>query len=205
MLIMAFMAENIVKNVSRKCIVFTSLISLLTLTSMLLLALAPAPLMPDAASSLFAVDKAPSLEILFNTQIKPQPEQWKYIYIHHSRTASGNALTLGQNAGGLGDHFVIGNGNGGSDGEIQYGRRWNQQLSATTVADPNCISICLVGDFDRTLPTSAQVNSLAQLVGTLQGRLNIAGSDVLWIDRQASATGIGSYFPKTVFREQLLP
>ena len=200
------------KNSHRKFIVFVSLIGLLTLTSALLLALAPAPLMPDAASSLFAIDAPPTLDVIFNTKVQSPPNRWKYVYIRHSRTATGNALTLGQSgaATGLGDHFVIGNGDGAIDGEIQIGQRWNQQQPATPPAgankiDPTCISICLVGDFDRTVPTPTQLRRLSQLVGTLQGKYGIKRESVLLIDLPNSPAGTGRYFPSTAFRQQLLP
>lgn len=201
------------KNSHRKFIVFVSLIGLLTLTSALLLALAPAPLMPDAASSLFAIDAPSTLEVIFNTKVQSPPNRWKYVYVRHSRTASGNALTLGHAAGatgGLGDHFVIGNGDGAIDGEIQIGQRWNQQQPATPPAgankiDPSCISICLVGDFDRTVPTQTQLRRLTQLVGTLQGKYGIKNDSVLLIDLPNSPAGTGRYFPSTAFRQQLLP
>ena len=163
------------KNSHRKFIVFVSLVGLLTLTSALLLALAPAPLMPDAASSLFAIDAPPTLDVIFNTKVQSPPNRWKYVYIRHSRTASGNAVTLA-NAGatGLGDHFVIGNGDGAIDGEIQIGQRWNQQQPATPPAgaqkiDPSCISICLVGDFDRTVPTPTQLRRLPPAGASVSG------------------------------------
>jgi hypothetical protein len=200
-----------VKNSHRKFIVFVSLVGLLTLTSALLLALAPAPLMPDAASSLFAIDAPSSLDVIFNTKVQSPPNRWKYIYVRHSRTASGNALSLGQTPGGLGDHFVIGNGDGAIDGEIQIGQRWNHQQPATPPAgaqkiDPACVSICLVGDFDRTVPTQTQLRRLSQLVGTLQGKYGIASNCVvLQTEVSSSPAGIGRYFPSTAFRQQLLP
>ena len=198
------------KHSQRKFIVFTSLIGVLTITSALLLALAPAPVSPDAASSLYAIDAPSSLDVIFATKAPAQPNHWKYIYIRHTRTASGNALTLGQNSHGIGDHFVIGNGEGAIDGEIQIGQRWNQQLSAsapTTAAtiDKDCISICLVGDFDRTVPTSTQLRRLAQLTGALQGRLNISSSQILLVDASNTPAGLGRYFPQAAFRSQLLP
>lgn len=201
------------KNSHRKFVVFVSLVGLLTLTSALLLALAPAPLMPDAASSLFAIDAPSSLEVIFNTKVQSPPNRWKYIYVRHSRTASGNALTLAQGAGqaGLGDHFVIGNGDGAIDGEIQIGQRWNLQQPATPPAgvqkiDSSCISICLIGDFDRTVPTQTQLRRLSQLVGTLQGKHGIAADHVvLKSDLPNSAAAVGRYFPSTAFRQQLLP
>jgi hypothetical protein len=199
-----------VKQSRRRFIVFTSLIAVLTFTSALLLALAPAPLTPDAASSLFAVDAPQSMDAIFSTEVAPAPQRWKYVYIHHSRTTAGNAITLGQETGGLNDHFVIGNGDGALDGEIQVGQRWNRQLSANPPAgatgiDPSCISICLIGDFDRTVPTPMQIKRLAQLVGTLQGRFHIGGDKVIVFNHAQSPAGSGKYFPMTALRDQLLP
>ncbi len=198
------------KKSHRKFIVFTTLVSVLTATSALLMALAPAPLVPDAATSLFAVDEPRSMDAVFETKTPVPADRWKYIFIHHSQTASGNALTLGETTNGIGDHFVIGNGDGCMDGEIQISQRWNQQQVALPPAgaekiDPACISICLVGDFDRTVPTPTQLRRLSQLVGALQGQLHIDQGDVLLIDHPRNPAGIGRYFPKTAFRGQLLP
>jgi hypothetical protein len=194
----------------RKIVVFSTLLGVLTLTSALLMALEPAPITPDAASSLFAVDEPRSMDAVFVTATPVPAGRWRYVYIHHSRTASGNALTLGQQTHGVGDHFVIGNGDGCMDGEIQISQRWNQQTSALPPAgantiDPACISICVVGDFDSTVPTPTQIRRLTQLVNALQGQLHIDRSKVLLIQEPKSAAGIGRYFPTTAFRGQLLP
>ncbi len=198
------------KKSHRKVIVFSTLLGVLTLTSALLMALAPAPIVADAATSLFAVDAPSSLDAIFNTKTPLVPSHWKYIYIHHSNTPSGNAITLGQETGGLGDHFVIGNGDGCDDGEIQIGQRWNQQLSALPPAGANkiddaCISICMVGDFDQTVPTQTQIRRIGQLVAALQGQLHIPPESVMLIDNPKTPAGIGRYFPKSAFRSQLLP
>ena len=199
-----------VKKSERKFVVFTTLVGILTLTSALLLALAPAPLTPDATNSLFAIDAPRSLDVIFETQVPPSGH-WKYIYVHHSRTASGNATTLGQSTGGLGDHFLIGNGDGAADGEIQVGQRWDRQTTALPPAgarkiDPSCITICVVGDFDRSLPTPAQMRRLTQLVTALQGRLRIPGSNVMLVtDASPGAAGTGRYFPAAVLKDSLLP
>lgn len=188
----------------------STLITVLTLTSALLLALAPAPLSADASSSLFAIDAPVSMDAIFHTDSPVRTARWQYIYVHHSRTLAGNALSLAKNADGLGDHFVIGNGEGCMDGEIQVGQRWNKQLSAAppvgaSAIDPDCISICLVGDFDRSVPTPTQLRRLQQLTTALQGRLRISGKNVLLIEQPNNIAGAGRYFPATVFREQLLP
>jgi hypothetical protein len=200
-----------VKHQQRKFIVFTVLIGVLTVTSALLLALAPAPVSPDAASSLYAIDAPSTLDVIFDTKTPADPGRWKYVYVRHTRTPSGNALTLGQNSHGIGDHFVIGNGDGAIDGEIQIGQRWNSQLAALppvqgATIDATCVSICLVGDFDRTVPTPTQLHRLSQLVRTLQGRLGIPADHVIMMDKQPrSAAGIGKYFPTGAFRAELLP
>jgi hypothetical protein len=201
-----------VKKSRRRIVVFTSLIAVLTFTSALLLALAPAPLSPEFVSSLFAVDEPDSMDAVFQTEAGPRSVQWKSIYIHHSATGSGNAVTLGQLSGGagLGDHFVIGNGEGAIDGEIQIGQRWNRQLAATPPAgapalDPGCISICLIGDFDRTVPTPTQIKRLSQLVAALQARYGISNDRVIVLSRPRSAASCGKYFPMTALRDQLLP
>jgi len=199
-----------VKNTHRRVIVLSTLITVLTLTSALLLALAPAPLTADASSSLFAIDAPQTMDAVFQTDSPVRTARWRYIYVHHSRTTSGNAMTLATNANGMNDHFVIGNGDGCMDGEIQIGQRWNQQLvarpsGAAREIDPACISICLVGDFDQTVPTQTQLRRLTQLVGAIQSQLHIESQNVLLIDQPKTPAGIGRYFPKSAFRHQLLP
>lgn len=198
------------KQSNRRVVVFATLISVLSLTSALLLALAPAPLTPDASSSLFAIDTPQSMDAIFRTTAPVQPGRWKYIYIHHSLTAGGNALAFSRGAEGLSDHFVIGNGDGAVDGEIQIGQRWMEQTPAAppmgaTGINPACISIRLVGNFDRSVPTATQLHRLALLVQALQGKLDIPAGQVVVLNQPDSEAGIGKFFPITAFREQLLP
>jgi hypothetical protein len=192
-------------------IVFTCLLAVLTLTSAALMALAPAPLVQGETNSLFAIDTPKNLDIIFETKADVLPNRWKYIYIHHSQTPAGDAIALAQQNNGFGDHFLIGNGDGAVDGEIQIGQRWNEQQSPTpppgaNKIDPACISICVVGDFDRTMPTPTQIRRLAQLVGTLQGQLHISRDHVLILDQpKTAAAGAGRYFPAAAFKNQILP
>src|SRR5688500_10226789 len=106
------------KKSTRKLVVFSTLLGVLSVTSALLMALAPAPIVPAAATRLFAVDAPSSLHAIFNTRAPLIASRWKYIYVHHSATPTGNALTLGQQTNGAGDHFIIGNGDGCEEGEI---------------------------------------------------------------------------------------
>jgi N-acetyl-anhydromuramyl-L-alanine amidase AmpD len=199
-----------VKKAHRKVVVFTSLIGVLVFTSALLMALAPAPLTPDATNSLFAVDAPASMDAVFQTQVDASNTGWKYVYIHHSRSTASNTTNITQPNGELSDHFIIGNGDGLADGEVQMGQRWEQQQSAHapvrgTQIDPACISICVVGDFDQSRPTPTQIRRLAQLVNAIQARYRIPLSNVALADQPKSVAGVGRFFPVTAFREQLIP
>lgn len=194
----------------RNLVVFGALLGGLTVTTALLLAFSPAPLAPGAAQSLFAVQAPDSLQAIYSTQVSVASRHWTSIYIHQSGTPAGDAVSLGQSTGGLGDHFLIGNGDGCDDGEIQLSQRWSRQLPAlpppgASSIDPGCISICLVGDFDHTVPTSTQMRRLTQLVNTLQTRFQIPARNVIMLEQTASPVGVGRFFPQTAFAEQLLP
>jgi len=140
----------------------------------------------------------------FNTAVPAHPNRWKSIYIHHTRQ-TGAASAAG------GDHFVIGNGDGdaASDGQIQFTQRWNMQEPADpapgcTSVEATCVSIGLVGDFDRTAPTPTQLKRLEQLVHTLQEHFRIASPQVWIFDQPDSPAGVGRYFPAAAFEGQLL-
>src|SRR5450432_3165510 len=158
----------------------------MTLTSALLLALAPPPLTAEGFSSLSASDQGEFLGEIFKP-VTPKSNQWKYIYVHHSATATGSANSLVLPGTGLCDHFVIGNGNGCQDGEIQIGPRWvKQQAPAAPPGvdhiEPDCVSICMIGDFDKSMPTPTQLKRLAELVSTLQGQLRIGADKVILLN-----------------------
>ena len=196
----------------RKVVVFASLLAVMTVTSALLLALAPAPLAPGAVTSLSAPGggQAQSLDVIFDTPVPVQDGRWRYVFIHHSKTDGGSAATLGESAGGLADHFVIGNGDGCGEGEIQVAQRWHRQGAAGRMPglkpiDPACVSVCVIGDFDRARPTATQVRRLSQLVAALQARCGIPADNVLLFAGDGSAAGVGRYFPLATLREQLLP
>jgi hypothetical protein len=114
------------------------------------------------------------------------PERpWRFIVIHHSATATGSAgefdrMHRAKGWDELGYHFVIGNGTGSGDGEVEVGGRWPVQKHGahTKVANhPEYndlgIGICLVGNFDVTRPTEAQMQSLVRLVRFLRDRYDI--------------------------------
>ena len=105
---------------------------------------------------------------------------WRSITVHHSATRTGSARSFDRDhrrrrMGGLFYHFVIGNGTGSRDGEVEVGWRWRKQAE---VNRPHDIQICLVGDFNRQRVTEAQFNTLVNLIQVLQKQYDIPTNHV---------------------------
>ena len=108
--------------------------------------------------------------------------RWKYIVVHNSGTRQGNARIFDyyhrhvrRMPNGLAYHFVIGNGTSTGDGQIEIGNRWVIQLAGGHVHSDYlnyiALGICLVGDFNRDLPTRAQYEALDELIRYLRQRV----------------------------------
>ncbi len=119
---------------------------------------------------------------------------WKYIVIHHTATSSGSVESIDQEHSlrrdasgnpwrGIGYHFLIGNGNGMGDGEVQATFRWRDQLSGAHAGDRQFnnfgIGICLVGNFEENGPTPAQVKAVSELVSLLKYQFRITEEQIL--------------------------
>jgi len=116
--------------------------------------------------------------------------EWKWIVIHHSATPTGSAAVfdkMHRDKGWdeLGYDFVIGNGSQSGDGQVEVGPRWPIQKHGAHTKTPDNrynehgIGICLVGNFEETDPTPAQMRSLAKLVGYLMRTYKIAPEDII--------------------------
>ena len=144
----------------------------------------------------------------------PLKRKWRYIVLHHSGTKAGNAAAFGRhhkvNRGwdGLGYHFVIGNGRGSGDGQVEIGYRWSRQLTGAHAGrapdnsnrmNESGIGICLVGNFDEEHPTGNQLAILRSLVAYLRGYCGIPAEHVL-LHRDVRGTACpGKLFPVLVF------
>ncbi|HVZ94938.1 MAG TPA: peptidoglycan recognition family protein [Phycisphaerales bacterium] len=157
----------------------------------------------------------PGIESILQTKSPIEKNRWTGIVIHHSASAMGsaetlNAQSLAKGLKGLGYHFVIGNGQGAPNGQIYVGARWADQLPGAHTAGPKSeqynrttIGICLVGDGERHAFTSEQLDSLVQLVSTLQKELGIDDSQVFLHRDVAPTTSPGRLFPEALLRERL--
>ncbi len=131
---------------------------------------------------------------------------WKYVVIHHSASNGGNAATMDKYhrevrrwTNGLGYHFVIGNGCDSGDGQIEIGSRWINQLHGAHAGNneynQHGIGICLVGNFEDSPPTEAQIRSLIDLVHYLQQRCNIPFECILMHKHLKVTACPGKHFP----------
>ena len=184
--------------------VWATLVGSLATTSALLLAIAPEPMRPELPSPLMAAGPAASeLSAVVGKDI--QPGRWNYIFVHHSKTASGDARSLGSATSGLPCHFLVGNGNGLADGQIQIGWRWESQKSALPPAgvasiDPACIRITLVGDFDVAGPSATQLSRARQLIQALQATARISDEGVLVFPAVGQPAGAGRLTREALLR-----
>jgi LysM repeat protein len=142
--------------------------------------------------------------------------RWKHIVIHHSASAKGSLQSMDmyhrqkrKMENGLAYHFVIGNGQGMPDGKIEIGNRWKRQIKGGHLASDNLnfvsLGICLVGNFDVSSPTEAQMKSLAALTAYLMRRCNIPKSGVQThrqINTKPTACP-GKQFPMNAFLKRI--
>lgn len=193
----------------RTLVVWASLIVSLSLVSGLLFALDPTPHAPAIGPVLTVLDPSPDdLDGLLATRQPVEAGRWDSIIICHSRQGHGNAETLGrqhqtQGLDGLAYHFVIGNGDGAYDGEIQAGYRWSRQRDGAVRS--RAITVCLIGDHDRAKPTGDQMEQLVKLVTNLQKRFDIGADRVLLHRDVTRTTSPGLLFDASWFRKQLRP
>jgi N-acetyl-anhydromuramyl-L-alanine amidase AmpD len=135
---------------------------------------------------------------------------WRYVVLHHSAAASGSYDQIDAEhrkilgIDGCGYHFVIGNGNGSGDGQIEVAQRWANQKQGihcrnarTHDVDEYGIGICLVGDIDKEPPTPRQIAAAKALVAHLSTRYNITQARVQTHAHLAATKTVcpGRHFP----------
>jgi len=111
---------------------------------------------------------------------------WRYVILHHSASAAGSysqidaehRKVLGYD--GCGYHFVIGNGTGSGDGQIEVAQRWINQKhgvhcrnAKNADIDEYSIGICFIGDLDKEPPTPRQLAAAKVLLAYLSARYEI--------------------------------
>jgi len=146
-------------------------------------------------------------------RVKVKRWKWKYIVIHHSASKRGSTAGMDRYhreerrmENGLAYHFVIGNGNGMPNGQVDIGNRWKRQIHGGHVAshalNEQAIGICLVGDFDKKGPGKTQMENLEALVEYLMKDCGIQPKNVrthTQINPKPTRCP-GKYFPTSSFK-----
>jgi len=112
--------------------------------------------------------------------------RWECIVVHHSASDESSPYAMDRyhrDHNGwdeLGYHLVIGNGIAYPDGKVFVGSRWTKQKHGAHCKTPDNfyndhgIGICLIGNFEQSHPTPAQMHSLAQLCHYLTNQSDIS-------------------------------
>ncbi len=109
------------------------------------------------------------------------PHRWTSIEIYFSGTKRGS-LQQPSGAVDMNCHFVLCNGAGGRDGEIQASELWQKQWSirpsGTWQGSDKTIRVCLIGDGVSTMPTNYQLKRLETLLEALCRKFGISANAV---------------------------
>lgn len=175
---------------------------------------------PDVPSS------PAQLETSFLWEPDAAAREWNTIVIHHTAANHGSVESIheahlkrkdsnGNHWLGIGYHFVIGNGDGMSDGEIEPTFRWREQMQGAHAGageyNEHGIGIALIGNFEEAAPTAAQVASVKRLVAALETRFGIPSDKVIGHSDIKATACPGKLFPLEEVRNagqssaQLLP
>jgi hypothetical protein len=124
-----------------------------------------------------------------SSRIDQSASQWECVEVYYSGTKAGNIDQLASLSGlassdDINCHFVVCNGLGGSDGQIQASEKWQQQWSVipdhTWYGSSRIIRICLVADGKSVRPTNSQIKRTEALVESLVMRFNVPAAQIFY-------------------------
>ena len=175
-------------NQPRVVKVLAALLVSMTIGAIILMTLGnnPPSAGPFCLSSYYRLDPVEKAIVSRSCQL---PDRWNSIEVFYSGTAGGNIERLALLNGStspenLNCHFVICNGIGSSDGQIQPTEKWQKQWSI--VPDQNwygngqTIRICIVGDGKTVYPTDCQIKRLEALVEGLCRKFDIQPESIYY-------------------------
>lgn len=173
-------------NQSRVVRVLAALLVSMTAGALVLMALGqnPPSAGPFCLSTYYRLD---SVEHAMQSRACRSPNRWDSVEIFFSATHSGSVERLASMAGlmdaaALNCHFVICNGAGGGDGEIQTTEKWQRQWSIkpgpTWQGAEQTIRVCLIGDGISAPATDSQLKRLETLLDSMCREFNIPADSV---------------------------
>ena len=168
-------------NQPRVAKVLAALLISMTLGAIVLMALGnnPPSAGPFCLSSYYRLDP---IEKAISSQAAQSHYRWNCIEIYYSNTKAGNIEQLASLSGlsspeDINYHFVICNGLGADDGQIQPTEKWQRQWSIvpgqTWYDSSQTIRICVIADDKTIRPTNLQIKRVEALVEALSRKFNI--------------------------------
>ncbi len=161
--------------------IFAALLVSIVAGAIVLMALGNNP--PSAgAFSLSRYYRLDPIEKVILSRSPQSPGRWNCLEIYYSGTKAGNIEQLSALSGlaspeEMNCHFVVCNGLGGDDGQIQPTEKWQRQWSAipgrTCYGSGQTIRICIIADGKNKLPTEFQIKRVEELVEGLYRKFNI--------------------------------
>ena len=176
---------------SRKIKVLAAFLTSLTAGVIILIALGNDP--PSAGA--FCLSGYYSLEpvekVIFSETAQPLG-RWDRIIIYYSGTKAGNIEQLPSptepaSPEDITCHFVVCNGFGGGEGQIQPTEKWHRQCSGTPAVpggslhgSGRAIRICVIADGRTTQPTDVQIKRVEALVERLHREFDIQPESIYY-------------------------
>jgi hypothetical protein len=161
---------------SREVKILAAFLSSLTAGLIILMALGNAP-PPAGAFCLSGYYGLDSVEKAIFSRLSQPLDRWGRIVVYYSGTEGHGAEQL-PSAGSLTSpeesscHFVVNNGFGGADGQIQPTEKWLRQCSIVP-GGGRTVHICVIANGVTTRPTDVQIKRVDGLVATLCREFNI--------------------------------
>jgi hypothetical protein len=129
------------------------------------------------------------IEQAISSRVTQAPGRWECVEVYYSGTKAGNLDQIASLSGlassdDINCHFVICNGLGGSDGQIQTSEKWQKQWSVipdhTWYGSSRTIRVCLVADGKSVKPTNAQIKRAEALVEMLSVKFNVPPAKIFY-------------------------
>lgn len=173
---------------SRVAKVLAALLASMTTGAMVLMALGNNP--PSAgAFCLSSYYRLGPVKEAIPSRVYQSPDRWNRIEVYYSGTEAGNTEYLAAAQGvaspeDLNYHFLICNGFGGLDGQVEPTERWQKQWPSipdgSWYGGPATIRICIIGDGRHAHPTNCQVKRAEALIEGLCRVFNIQPQSIYY-------------------------
>lgn len=168
-------------NQPRVAKVLAALLVSMTVGAIVLMALGnnPPSAGPFCLSNYYRLDP---VEKAVSSQAAQSHNRWNCIEIYYSATKAGNIEQLASLSGlsspqDLNCHFVVCNGLGADDGQIQPTEKWQRQWSIipgqTWYGSSQTIRICVIADDKAVRPTNCQIKRVESLAEALSRKFII--------------------------------